>query len=124
MGRVARGRGESMGNEQRQHQRYPVEVAGEIGFKGETVAVSTQNLSAGGVGLIMEHPVPDGATPSLTLFLTQDGIEDPDQDPFEARGAVRWSAERDDGLHLIGVQFGELSPLQQHQLETFLTLIG
>lgn len=109
-----------MSTDKRAHARVPVEVAGEIELGGEYVSVSTQNLSMGGVGLVLDPAVEEGRTLQLSLFLTQDGIEDPDEEPFEARGVVRWVATNDAGLHVVGVQFGALSAAQRAQLERFL----
>jgi c-di-GMP-binding flagellar brake protein YcgR len=113
-----------MSQEQRQHQRFDVEVAGELVLDGEVLGASTQNLSAGGVALVLDRELPDGAKLAVTLFLTQDGIEDPDQEPFEAPVVVRWTADREDGLFLIGLQFDALDGVAKDRLQHVLRTIG
>jgi c-di-GMP-binding flagellar brake protein YcgR len=113
-----------MSEEQRRHRRIEVEVAGEIALDGDVLGASTQNLSDGGVALVLDRDVADGRSVTVTLFLTQDGIEDPDQEPFEAPAVVRWSADRDDGLFLVGLQFGALDTATQKRLQHFLKTIS
>ncbi len=112
-----------MSTEHRKHRRFDVALAGELTVGGEPVAVSTSNLSAGGVGVLYELELQDGSEVDVTLFLTQDGIEDPDVEPFETTGVVRWVAPRDDGLFLVGLQFKGLADSQQQQLEHFLVVV-
>lgn len=114
----------TMTTDHRQHPRYPVEVAAEVTVGRETLAAATQNISEGGVGLVSEAPFAEGAQLALTLFLTQDGIEDPDEEPFEARATVAWTAPSDGGTHVSGVRFGPLSSSQRAQLTRFLAALG
>ncbi|HJL18738.1 MAG TPA: PilZ domain-containing protein [Sandaracinaceae bacterium LLY-WYZ-13_1] len=110
--------------ENRRHPRYPVEVGAEIGLGARTLSAATQNISEGGVGLLLDEPVEEGARLELTLFLTQDGIEDPDEEPFETSAAVAWAAPRDDGGHVVGVRFGALEGAQRDQLHRFLAALA
>jgi len=112
-----------MGVEQRHAKRYPIAIAGEIGYGGETVSVSTENLSEGGVGLVLPVRLADGAKVAVTLFLTEDGIE-ADEEPFESMAQVRWTTRRDDGKQMAGVQFLDLSESKRAQLGRFLALVG
>ena len=113
-----------MTSENRRFTRFPVELAAEISLGPRTLSAATQNLSEGGVGLVVDEPLVDGAEVRLSLFLTQDGIEDPDQEPLETGAVVAWSAPSDQGVHLIGLRFGALSPSQQGQLQRFLAAIA
>lgn len=113
-----------MTTEQRRHPRYTVELAAEITVLARTLAAATQNLSEGGVGLVLEEALEEGRTIALTLFLTQDGIEDPEEEPFEAKATVIWSAPREDGTHLVGVRFGAITDAQRAQLTRFLVALG
>ena len=63
------------------------------------------------------------STVKVILFLTQDGIEDPDEEPFEAPAQVMWAAEQEAGRFVAGVRFGALSPAQSTQLERFLAVL-
>src|SRR5687768_5434389 len=94
---------------ERKHARYTVSVGAEITLaNGGTLSGATQNLSEGGVGLETRKPLVAGARLSIALFLTQDGVEDPDAVPFEVVGTVMWSAERDVGQFAAGLRFERL----------------
>ncbi len=112
----------SSASDQRQHQRYPIEVAAEVAIAGDVTVASTQNISSGGVGLVIERPVEEGGKVDVTLFLTQDGIEDPDEEPFEATATVMWAAEREPGTWMCGVRFDRIDEAQRKQLERFLAV--
>jgi c-di-GMP-binding flagellar brake protein YcgR len=105
----------------RRHPRFPVELAAEVDVRGETVVASTQNLSRGGVRLVVDREMQEGAEIAVTLFLTQDGIEDPDETPFEAKAVVAWAAVQDAGTWIAGVRFEQVTPEQEKLLERFLT---
>jgi c-di-GMP-binding flagellar brake protein YcgR len=109
-----------MSTEHRRHPRYSVEVAAEVTLGARTFAAATQNISEGGVALLLDQALEEGAEIRLALFLTQDGIEDPDEAPFEARAFVAWTAPSDDGTHVAGVRFGAVSAAQRKQLARFL----
>ncbi len=106
--------------EQRQHPRLPVEVAAEVELRGETVIASTMNISVGGAGLVTDRPLAEGTKISVTLFLTQDGIEDADETPFEAPATIAWTAVQDAGTWIAGVRFDSVSGEQREQLARFL----
>ncbi len=113
-----------MTKEPRRHQRYTVEIAGEVTLGLETVAVATQNVSEGGAALVLDVAVDQGATLSLSLFLTQDGIEDPDQEPFETEATVAWVRKHGGGRTLAGVGFGAVSPAVKQLLRSFLAAMS
>jgi c-di-GMP-binding flagellar brake protein YcgR len=110
-----------MTDNKRKHARYAVQVAAEVMLGTDVVIAATHNLSHEGAALALDRPVQEGSTVRVTLFLTQDGIEDPDEEPFEAPATVRWAAEQEDGSHVMGVHFPRLSPAQSLQLKRFLT---
>jgi c-di-GMP-binding flagellar brake protein YcgR len=112
-----------MSTESRAHTRYTVEVAAEVTVGGRTYAAATQNISEGGVGLALESPLKNGTTVDIALFLTQDGIEDPDEEPFEAKAMVAWSTPSESGAHIAGVRFGVVSPTQKALLTRFLAAL-
>lgn len=113
-----------MSTENRLHHRYSVEVAAEVTLNERVIAAATQNVSKGGVGLILDEELPEGTEVMLSLFFTQDGIEDPDDAPFEVGATVAWSAPSDDGTFIAGARFDALGPGQQLQLDRFLTARG
>ena len=109
-----------MSVEHRRHQRYSVALAAEVTLGFETIEARAENISAGGVALVMSAAVDQGAELQLTLILTQDGIEDPFEEPFEGRAKVAWVRPNPEGGHLIGVQFGGVAADQQARLERFI----
>lgn len=113
-----------MSTESRAHRRYSVEVAAEVTVAGRTHAAATQNISEGGVGLALESPLQNGTTIDIALFLTQDGIEDPDEEPFEAKAMVAWTTPGERGVHLAGVRFGVVTPTQKVLLTRFLAALA
>ena len=66
----------------------------------------------------------EGSTLTLTLILTQDGIEDPHQPPFVGPASVMWSAPTDSGQVLLGLRFAKLSAEAQGRLREFLAKLG
>lgn len=113
-----------MSLDKRQDRRYSVQLTAELTIDGDVVTAATRNVSASGVALDLQRPLPDGATVDITLFLTQDGIEDPHEEPFESPATVMWAAESDTpGTYIAGVQFVEVSAGQKVQLDRFLAAI-
>ena len=84
----------------------------------------TRNLSAGGVGLITELPLPDGADIWVSLFLTIDEIEDESTEPLPVPGKIQWATEIEPGVHHLGVKFGEIDPAEREVLRSFLVQVG
>lgn len=96
----------------------------EVTLGAEVLPASTDNLSLGGAALVLDRAMPDGTTMTVSLFLTQDGIEDPNETPIEVRATAVWSLPRDDDRHVTGIQFGSLDAGQRAQLERFLAAIS
>ncbi|MFW5926344.1 MAG: PilZ domain-containing protein [Myxococcota bacterium] len=109
---------------QRRHARYEVALMAEVSLGTEVLAASTDNLSLGGAALVLERSPSEGTVVTVSLFLTQDGIEDPNERPIEAGATVVWSLPRDDGRHVMGVQFDSLDATQRAQLERFLAALS
>jgi len=107
----------------RQFKRYDAEVAAEVEIDGDIVEGETHDISGGGVSAAFSHAVTDGAVLPLTLILTQDGIEDPNEEPFETHAMVMWSAPAENGETMVGLRFHELQGLQQAQLQRFLSAL-
>lgn len=113
-----------MSLDKRQDRRYSVKLAAEITVDGDVVVAATRNVSASGVAVDLERPLTDGATVDVALFLTQDGIEDPHEEPFESPATVMWAAESDTpGTYIAGVQFVDVNAEQKAQLERFLAAV-
>lgn len=108
----------------RHNQRYRVAVSAEVEIAGETVSAQTRDISRGGVALLTRDPLDEGAELDITLLLTQDGIEDPNEDPFATRASVIWAAPSDEGTCIAGLRFGELAEDQQAHLQRFLDAVS
>lgn len=106
--------------EQRRHTRHAVQVNAEVSNGEELLFAETLNLSISGVAIVTDEPLRQGKTVWLTLLLTQDGIEDPDDDPFESSATVRWGRVLPDGRCAAGLAFGPTTAAQRAQLERFL----
>jgi c-di-GMP-binding flagellar brake protein YcgR len=105
----------------RKHTRFAVAIAAELELRGETLEAETHDVSEGGASVLLDKELPDGSSLTLTLILTQDGIEDPDQPPFVGPASVMWSATTDDGQTLHGLRFAQLSSEARARLAQFLT---
>jgi len=108
----------------RKDHRYEVELAAEVEAAGEALLAASRNLSKGGVCLDVEKPLPEGATLSVSLFLTLEGIEHADHEALVVPAQVIWCTERDEGGFTAGLQFGTLSSRQVDAVETFLRTLA
>jgi len=114
----------------RKHTRFAVAIAAEIEAGGQTVEAETRDLSEGGVSLMVSETVAgyaalaEGRTLSLTLILTQDGIEDPEEAPFVGPASVMWSAATDGGQMQLGLRFAALPADARARLQRFLTKLA
>ena len=112
----------------RKHSRFAVAIAAELEAGGQTVEAETRDLSEGGVSVLIDGSLAEankeGSTLTLTLILTQDGVEDPHQSPFVGPASVMWSAPTDSGQVLLGLRFAKLSADAQVRLREFLTKLA
>ena len=104
----------------REFRRYLVAIVAEVDQDGDVFEGETRDVSMGGVSAILSAPLTEGGVVDLALILTQDGIEDAREDPFETRATVMWVAPTDAGGHMTGLRFAELNGPQSNQLQRFL----
>lgn len=109
---------------ERRHPRFSVALSAELELPGGVVAAETQNVSEGGVGLVLEQAVTEGQELRITLLLTQDGIEDPHEEPLAARAVVAWCTERTSTVFQAGVRFTSLSAADKTRLARFVAALG
>lgn len=105
---------------QRQDDRYPVRISCELTISGQTLHAETKNLSTGGAAIRFERALTVGEVVTVSFFLTQDGIEDPDRTPFECAASIRWVKPAGDRRHEAGLQFLSPSAEQRALLSDFL----
>ena len=104
----------------RQHDRFEVSISCELAIAGEARHADTKNLSPGGAAVYFERPLTVGEVVTVSFFLTQDGIEDPERVPFECAASVRWSKPAGPRGHEAGLQFLSPSAEQRELLREFL----
>jgi c-di-GMP-binding flagellar brake protein YcgR len=108
----------------RQYPRYNVAIAAEVETSRGTLAGETRDLSEGGVAVILHEALDEQSTIDLTLLLTQDGVEDPHEDPFEGKASVMWAAPTEDGQSMMGLRFTQVQPDQLKRLQGFLAKLS
>ena len=79
-----------------------------------------KNLSSGGAAIVFERPVTAGEVVTVSFFLTEDGIEDPDRSPFECAASVRRTKPVGARGFEAGLQFLSPSSDQRELLKEFL----
>lgn len=109
---------------QRQDNRYSVRISCELTISGQTLHAETKNVSTGGAAILFARPLTVGEVVTVSFFLTQDGIEDPDRTPFECAASIRWSKPAGDRMHEAGLQFLSPSAQQRELLTDFLRRAG
>ena len=69
---------------------------------------------------MFSKPLTVGEVVTVSFFLTQDGIEDPDRMPFECAASIRWTKPVGERRFEAGMQFLAPSEEQRALLEDFL----
>lgn len=110
--------------QQRQHARQQVRISCELTISGQTRHAEMMNLSGGGAAIVFERPLTTGEVVTVSFFLTQDGIEDPDRSPFECAASIRWSKAVGTRGFEAGLQFLSPSSEQRALLADFLKRAG
>jgi hypothetical protein len=83
-----------------------------------------KNLSGGGAAIVFKQPLTPGEVLTVSFFLTEDGIENPDRPPFECAASVRWSKPVGTRGFEAGLQFLSPSSEQRALLDDFLKRTG
>ena len=109
--------------EQRRAARHDVTAAAEIYTSSDVLSAFTQNLSASGVCVNTNSELEEGVAVGISLFLTSDGIEDPDVEPLNVKGMIIWCSERDDSGFSAGIKFDDMSAENTSSLEQYLAAL-
>jgi hypothetical protein len=104
----------------RRDNRYAVRISCELTISGQTLHAQTKNVSTGGAAIKFARPLTIGEVVTVSFFLTQDGIEDPDRSPFECAASIRWVNPAGDSWYEAGLQFLSPSAQQRELLSDFL----
>ncbi len=110
--------------EQRKAARFDVEVSAEVYTPSAVLTAFTRNLSDTGVCLDMDNGLEEGSTVGVSLFLTADGIEDPDIEPLNLKAQIIWCAERDESGYAAGARFQDLTPEHRATLKQYLEALS
>ena len=113
-----------MPENRRKHIRYKVAVTAELAIDGDTYAAETRDISMGGVSICIDREIKENSSIELALLLTQDGIEDPDDEPFETEAQVIWNAPTDTGAWMVGLRFANLAQEHTNHLQRFITALA
>ena len=89
----------------RKHARFRTEIAAEIDVEGEIFTGKTRDVSQGGASILTDAKLTEGATVTLTLILTEDGIESAHAEALCTRASIAWSVVADSGETLAGLRF-------------------
>lgn len=110
--------------QKREHDRYPVSISCELIVSGQTFHAEMKNLSGGGAAIVFERSLTAGEVLTVSFFLTEDGIEDPELAPFECAASIRWSKPVGARGFEAGLQFLSPSSDQRALLKDFLKRAG
>ncbi|MBN1384375.1 MAG: PilZ domain-containing protein, partial [Elusimicrobia bacterium] len=94
--------------ERRKHKRFiviekmaePVEIHFISPVSSEPIMGQITDISAGGMGLIVDEPLPESSV--FSLYIRLRGIK-----PFEAKGKTVW-LKKNNGNHIAGISFTEI----------------
>ena len=109
-----------MSDNRRKDPRYDLSITAEVQVGEDLLEGQTKNMSASGVSVEVDQELEDGVQVSLTLLLTQGGIEDPNTDPLDVAATVMWCAPKEDGGAVAGLRFEELNQAQKERLAALL----
>lgn len=113
-------------NERRQHPRIPSALSAEVsaGAGRGILSARTENISLGGVGLVLGERLERGAAVRVAFYLTDEGIEDPHGPQVELAAEVMWARPTSGGAYAAGLRFLTLSPPQRQTIHRYMARLG
>ncbi len=108
----------------RKHRRFTAAIAAEVEVDGELLEGETHDVSASGVSVLIEESIEEGLRLSVTLLLTEDGIESADLESVTTQATVMWVAPTDRGACMVGLRFAALPPRDSVRLQHFLAALA
>ena len=108
----------------REHTRFGLALAAEVEVDGDLISGETRDVSEGGIAVILADALKEGSSIELSLILTEDGIEDANEEPFQTEAKVIWAAPTEDGQVMMGLRFVEVAPVEAQRLKRFLAALG
>ena len=113
-----------MKTDHRRATRYDVEVSAEVYTAEAVLPAATRNLSETGVCFDVSQELAEDSMVGVSLFLTSDGIEDPDAEPLNIKAKVAWCSEREDTGYSAGMRFNDLDEKAETTIKGFLSQLG
>ena len=113
-----------MGTDHRRATRYDVEVSAEVYTSEAVLPAATRNLSETGVCFDVSRALDEDSMVGVSLFITSDGIEDPDAEPLNIKAKVAWCSEREDTGYSAGMRFDDLDEKAEAIIKGFLSQLS
>lgn len=104
--------------------RYDVKVSAEVYTSEAVLPAATRNLSETGVCFDVSGELDEDSMVGVSLFITSDGIEDPDAEPLNIKAKVIWCSEREDTGYSAGMRFNELDEKGEIIIKDFLSQLS
>jgi hypothetical protein len=106
------------GIQQRRDPRFAVALECNLHHEGQTITGQTENLSRGGVSMVLPIALEISTVVDLSLALMFDS--DSYSEKLQLKATIVWCSKLKDGKHQIGAKFGALDKELRSYLETFL----
>ncbi len=113
-----------MGDDHRRATRFDVEVSAEVYTSESVLPAAARNLSETGVCFDVSQELAEDSMVGVSLFLTSDGIEDPDAEPLNIKANVVWCTEREDTGYSAGMRFKDIDEKGENTLKDFLSQLS
>ena len=104
----------------RKSQRRRVRMLGRLIAHGRLLTVSMENLSAGGVRIVLDMPLMEGAEVEISLSAVRRTDEPALAEPIDTRGTVAWCTEDMDVGFQAGIRFDSMAVGEKERLAEFL----
>jgi hypothetical protein len=104
----------------RVHQRFNTALSVEIFTGSDVIPAQANNLSVGGLGIILEVPLTVQTQLGFSMFLVEEGIEDERTSPLNVQGLVCWCTQGEAGTYQAGIRFAPLGEEEQARVQLFL----
>lgn len=104
----------------RQHPRQEISLSVEVYFQEQLLLAVGKNLSLGGMGISLDRQLPPNTIVGLSMFLTEDEIEEEKTEALNLHAQIIWCAEQQPSGFLAGLRFYQLDANQEQKLKLFL----
>lgn len=109
-----------MQENRREHPRFDTALSVEVYTSKGVIGADGNNLSQGGLGIILNQQLALESEVGLSMFLVEDGIEDERTAPLNIKGVVCWCTEAEPSGYQAGMRFLSMTPLDLERIQIFL----